>query len=365
MTQRQLDRLTKRYLPLLLLACVAVTTVAHHLTTPLPPSLSIAGLLAFDALIALATIPLLYHCVRTLGTAHGLLFFYTSAVFTGCQESLWVFLGRLGVLGETYAFTTGFLWFFGLPANVCLGWFVWNYAGYFLVKSLFPDASPIKIAALNGLMAVSLDLWMDPVTVNMHLVSHLPNFWNWAQTNSPTLFTVPIYNFWGWFFGVGVFTFIYETSWGRRGRAAAGKNLVLLYFLKLALGWAVLFIGVKIPQLLLETVIPGYTLCPLVFEAGHQPTLSTWLLLAIVPTLMLACIVVCLRRSRKDWGLLFTYFFCILINLGMAYSLQLAFPGSPLIFLVIFPTCFPLGLLLYYLTHATSTSEAPQALRAE
>jgi len=356
--QTQLYKLTRRYLPALLLACVVVTTIAHHLTTPLPESLSVTYLLAFDILLILLTLPLVYHCTRALGTELGLLFFFTSAAFMGCQESLWVFLGKLGILGETYTFTTGLLWFLDLPVNVCLGWFAWNYVGYFLIKRVFPTASPIKVALLNGLLAVSLDLWMDPTTVNLHLVSDLPNFWNWAKTNAPTIFTVPVYNFWGWIVAVGTFTFIYDSSWGQKDSVEQRKQSIAAYFFKLVAGWVLIFVAVKLPQLVLETAIPSYDLCPLLFEPGNQPTLLTWALLAIVPALMLACVALYVRRAkrdrrtRRDGWLLFTYFSLILINLGMAYALQLAFPKTALILLVLFPTCFPLGLVIRYLTAA-------------
>jgi hypothetical protein len=55
------------------------------------------------------------------------------------------------------------------------------------------------------------------------------------------------------------------------------------------------------------------------------------------------------RSVRKEVWLIVPYFVPILINLRMAYTLQLAFPATFLIYLVALPMCFPLGMVLAYL----------------
>ncbi len=346
-----MDRITKRYLPALFLAVVAITTLVYHLTTPLPPSLTVPGLLAFDLFIILLTLPIAYHCWRTLGDSHGLLFFFTAAMFMGCQESLWVFLGKLGVLGESYVFTTGFLWFLYAPFNVCIGWFIVCYASYFLSRRALPRASSLKVAALSGLLALSVDLWLDPAAANLNRALNLPNLWDWITTPEPTLFSIRFSNFWGWFVAVGIFTFIFDSTWRQKPStlpAAPGA-----YFRRLALGWVLVFLGVKPVEKLLEAIAPNYELLPLVFEPGRSPTLLTWLALAVIPALILVCIVAYVRRAKKDESVRKDKWFMIgyttyyLINLGIAYAVQLAFPNSALILILLASGWAPWGLILY------------------
>ncbi len=351
-----MDRITKRYLPVIFFAGVVVTTLVYHLTTPLPPSLTVPGLLAFDLLVVLLALPMLRHCRRTLGDGHGLLFFFTAAMFMGCQESLWVFLGKLGVLGQTYTFTTGFFWFLYAPFNVCVGWFIVCYASYFLSRWALPRASSLKTAALSGFLALSVDLWLDPAAANLNRALNLPNLWDWVKTSEPTLFSIRFSNFWGWFVAVGIFTFIFDSSW--RQESSKTQCTPGAYFWRLALGWVLVFLGVKPVEKLLEVIAPNYELLPLAFEPGHLPTLLTWLSMAVIPALILVCIVAYIRRAGKDESIRKNQWFLIgyaayyLINLGIAYTVQLAFPKSALIFIILASGLIPWGLILYRLAGA-------------
>ncbi|MBN2005852.1 MAG: carotenoid biosynthesis protein [Anaerolineae bacterium] len=354
-----MDKITKRYLPAIFFTIVTVTTLVYHLTTRLPPSLTVPGLLAFDLLVVLLVLPMLRHCRLTLGDSHGLLFFFTAAMFMGCQESLWIFLGKLGVLGDTYTFTTGLLWFFYAPFNVCLGWFIVCYAGYFLSRWAFPKASSLKVAAMSGFLAVCVDLWLDPAAANLNRALNVPNLWDWVQTPEPTLFSIRFSNFWGWFVAVGVFVFIFDTSW-RQAQAKASCR-PRTYFARLGLGWVLVFLCIKPLEKLLEAIAPGYELLPLTYESGHLPTLLTWLSLALLPALILVCVIIYIRKAgkdkriRKDKWFLIGYAAYYLINLGIAYTVQIAFPDSGLIFIILVSGCVPWVLMLYCLTTGAST----------
>lgn len=98
MDKMQSGRLAKIYLPLSFVAITLISTIVHHLSTPLPPNRSWAEMAALDVLVLLLIAPLLYHCLRTMGTTQGLLFFFTVSIFMGGLEALWVFLGKLGIL---------------------------------------------------------------------------------------------------------------------------------------------------------------------------------------------------------------------------------------------------------------------------
>jgi hypothetical protein len=88
--------------------------------------------------------------------------FYLPAVFLAC--------------------TTGFLWFFFAPFNVCLGWFIVCYSSYRLARWVLPRASSLAVAALSGLTALSIDLWLDPAATNIGQSLNLPNLWNRAAS---------------------------------------------------------------------------------------------------------------------------------------------------------------------------------------
>ncbi|HNT76618.1 MAG TPA: carotenoid biosynthesis protein [Anaerolineae bacterium] len=274
-----------------------------------------------------------------------------------------MFLGKLGVLGNTYAFTTGFLWFLYAPFNVCVGWFIVCYAVYFLSRWAFPQASSLKIAALSGFLAVCVDLWLDPAAANLNRALNVPNLWDWVATPEPTLFSIRLSNFWGWFVAVGTFVFIFDFSW----RQAPGKAPCLpkTYFGRLALGWMSVFLCTKPLEKLLEAIAPGYELLPLTYEPGHLPTLLTWLSLTLLPMLILVCVIVYIRQAgkdkniRKDKWFLIGYAAYYLVNLGIAYTVQVAFPNSGLIFIILTAGVIPWGLILYRLTAGASTEEFP------
>lgn len=364
MEQSRMNQITNRYLPAVFLTCVAATTLVYRLTTPLPESYSAVGVLAFDASIVLLAWPFFYHCRRTLGVAQGLLFFFMAAMFMGSQESFWIALGKLGLFGQSYSFTTGFFWFFFTPLNVCVGWFIVCYASYFLARWALPRSSSFKVAALSGLVALSVDLWLDPAAVNVGRAANVANLWNWDRTPEPTLFGIPFHNFWGWFLAVSIFTFVFDSCWRRA--PAEGQGRLRDYFRRLGLGWVLVFVGLKPLEKLLEAAAPYRELLPLAFEPG-QPTPLMWLGMAVIPALILACIVAYLVRARKDAGVRKDKWFLVgyvpyyLINLGIAYAVQIAFPGTALIFIVLAAGWVPWGLMLYSLTRNRIVSPARYA----
>lgn len=343
----QLDRLAKIYLPLIFAAIVLISTIARHLTTPIPAS-SWGGMIALDGMVAVMLAPLLYHCLRTMGTTQGSLFFFTISSFMGSLEALWVFLGKLGILGEAYDYTTGLLWFLGIPYNICVGWFLWLYVFYFLVKRVFPNASALATALWCGLLGLCTDLWMDPVIVNFHLVSDASNLWSWTPTEAPVIFTVPLYNFIGWFLSGATAVYVYQISWSQF--VSLQKALA-----RIAIAWVLFAVGTKAIQMGLSASLRGLELFPLGFEAGGALTPTKWALLLLVPILMAICLVVAIWRARlkkenrRDIWLLLGYYAALSFSLRMAYVLQTAFPRSSLVYLLAFPMLLPLGMLLYYL----------------
>ena len=360
MLDARLDRLAKIQLPLLIGVVVVVSTIYHHLTIPIPPSMPLTAFLTYDILVLLLVAPLLYHCFKVMGVVQGLLLFFTVVIFAGGMEALWVFLGKLGILGDAYDYPMGGLWFLGIPLYIAVGWFIWIHVFYFLVKQLFPRATLLAVSCLCGLMAFCVDIWMDPAVVNSFLVSNSPNIWDWAETAAPKLFTVPLSNFIGWFL-IGAFVvYTYEISWGQI--KTMSSHPFRQVFARLAAGWILFVVVTKAIQIGLEALLPNLDLFPLGLESGGSLTPVQIVLLAITPILVVTCLVASIWRavrdkeSRKDIFLVLGFTATLGVDLQMAYALQLAFPSTFLIYLVVFPTLLPLGMLLYYLIRPVETS---------
>ena len=213
MLNPQVDRLAQRIMPITFCAIVILSTLYHFFAEPLSKSFSWKSSIEIDAFTLILIIPALYHSFRTMGRTLGLLFFFTITVFMSGLEALWVSLGKLKILGDAYDYTTGVLWLFNVPLMIGLGWFLWIYAYYYISNKAFSDKSPIFRSAACGLLCVCTDLWMDPSIVNFSYVSNGSNLWNWSVTKSPTIFTVPIYNFLGWLFAGTFLTYLFQTTW--------------------------------------------------------------------------------------------------------------------------------------------------------
>ncbi|MEW6443924.1 MAG: carotenoid biosynthesis protein [bacterium] len=157
-------------------------------------------------------------------------FLFGSFVFTGAQESMWIlfgrFMGRSAMSGlaqdpsvGTYWFTRGALWFIETPVEVCLGWFFVAYGCVWIASRVFPATRLLGRAAVGGLIAMTIDLWEDPVATSPELMS-----WVWAKGDFLRIFGIPHTNFLGWFLLIFLFAIFWEwlpsmeRRWGR-GRA--------------------------------------------------------------------------------------------------------------------------------------------------
>ncbi len=71
-------------------------------------------------------------------------------------------------------------------------------------------------ATVGGLIAMGIDLWMDPVVTSPEMIS-----WVWAKGDLLLLFGIPHTNFVGWFLLIFLFAFFWERlpgmeeQWGR------------------------------------------------------------------------------------------------------------------------------------------------------
>lgn len=169
------------------------------------------------------------HARRHFGFWMASCFLIGSFVFTGLEETLWILSGRFfggmlnNPLGEavtgTYWFTRGGCWFLETPITACLGWFFIAYTCVLTAGKVFPRMGLLGRAAVGGLVAMGIDLWMDPVQTAPEIMA-----WVWGRGDVLLLFGIPHYNFLGWFLLIFLFAIFWEKlpqMEASRGRPAA------------------------------------------------------------------------------------------------------------------------------------------------
>lgn len=246
-----------------LLLAVLGSTLAHHcfphwLDVPSNEGIPFTD---YPTMFVLDLIPFglawlcFHHAWRRMGLYPAMIFLAGSFVFTGIEESMWILLGRYraefqaalpatqsALLGDsaaevsgTYYFTRGFFWFIETPVLACLGWFFVAYACVYVAHLLLPR-SPITVrAALGGLLALNLDLWLDPVQTHERFQS-----WIWLQQDRINLFSIPLSNFIGWFLLIFLFAIVFERLPHLVRRFGPARAALYFYAILLALEIAIL-----------------------------------------------------------------------------------------------------------------------------
>jgi hypothetical protein len=197
------------------------------------------------------------HAWKRLGLYRAMIFLGGSFVFTGVEESMWILIGRyhsqiqaaLGgptaqaaVMGPgsvamqgTYYFTRGFFWFLETPVMACLGWFFVAYSCVYVAGILLPRAHVLWRAGLGGLLAVDLDLWLDPVQTSATFKS-----WVWVSPDAINIFSIPLSNFLGWFLLIFLFAIVFERLPAMEKKWGPAKAAVFFYAILMALEFAIL-----------------------------------------------------------------------------------------------------------------------------
>jgi len=166
------------------------------------------------------------HAMKHFGFWMASCFLIGSFVFTGLEESMWILLGRFipqttsSPLGEpvygTYWFTKGALWFLETPITACIGWFFLAYSCVLVAGKVFPKMGVLGRATVGGLIAMGIDLWMDPVATSAQLMN-----WVWVKGDVLLVLGIPHTNFIGWFLLIFLFAIFwenlprFEARWGR------------------------------------------------------------------------------------------------------------------------------------------------------
>ena len=195
------------------------------------------------------------HARKHFGLLMASCFFLGSFVFTGMEETLFILFGRFfggsfhNPLGEvfygTYWFTfPGKIWLLECPGEACFGWFIWAYPSVWIAGKVFPKM-PLAVRAIaGGLIAMTIDLWLDPVATSPESMN-----WVWAKGDSIVIFGIPLYNFMGWFLLITIFAVLWEKlpamqeKWGpERGTI----NFFIIIFIFNLLVMATIFLSMFI-----------------------------------------------------------------------------------------------------------------------
>jgi len=251
---------------LLMAAVIASSTALHHFLPgavfkPVPmegvPYSSLWAAFLLD-LVPLACGALcFFHARKTLGWYKAMMFLGGSFFFTGLAENVWIFLGKhpqllAAMSGEfssvpgTYYFTRGFFWWGDMPATICLAWFFIAYSCVYIQDILLPRSGIWTRASFGGLMAMSLDLWLDPVQVHPAWQS-----WRWVTNETIKVFSIPLTNFAAWFLMILLFAVAFEKLprlVARRG-VAGGTGLFFLLLLGFKLAILASFVAYGIPAM--------------------------------------------------------------------------------------------------------------------
>lgn len=226
----ELDDFDKKYavwIYLILILTIIFFTIIHHLfpwilSVPdaniapylFPENLRLFELMFWDTTAIILTTILYNFMVKKHGFWLSTLFLTGSIIFTGLEECMWIYGGRFGITYPTYFFTKAGLWFFDIPVYTCLGWFILAYCCVFIAEKLTDKKKIIINAFLGSLFAVMIDLWIDPINVNLGEIALNPGAkgnWVWEMTNTLDIFSIPFMNFLGWFLVI----FLFATVWGK------------------------------------------------------------------------------------------------------------------------------------------------------
>ena len=227
-------------------------------------------LILLDLMMFGFTIVIVYHGINSIGKFKTFCFLYGTILFAGLEECIWILGGRFKIIPfETYFFTKGGLWLLEIPFDTCLAWFMISYSCLYIAKIIFPNRIYIFHAFIAGTLAVSLDLLIDPVMVNLGSISRYPDSkGNWIWLNNPnetfSIFSIPFYNFLGWFLVVFLFGFYYGYVLEEEKIKIRGKNKsVIIFFCFIPILILICIILIHIIYLIFNFFLIGINIIPI------------------------------------------------------------------------------------------------------
>lgn len=150
-----------------------------------------------------------------LGRERTSIFLWGSILWTGIIENVMVILGGYDYFAyaDHYRFAGKvidgyagwFSWVLFVPLAICLGWFLLSLPALLISLRLLGEKSSIWVkASFAGLMLVSFDMLLDPISV-------VNEWWRWT---SPGFYLrgVTLGNYIGWFFLLFFFGAVFERT---------------------------------------------------------------------------------------------------------------------------------------------------------
>ncbi len=155
-----------------------------------------------------------------LGWKRTSIFLWGSILWTAIIENAMVILGGYDYFAYADTYTFGgkviegyagwFSWVLFVPLAICLGWFLLSLPALLISIRLLGERRSIWIkAAFAGVMLVSFDMLLDPISV-------VNEWWRWT---SPGYYLrgVTLGNYIGWFFLLFFFGAVYERTVLQKG----------------------------------------------------------------------------------------------------------------------------------------------------
>jgi len=226
-----------------------------------------------DLLTLFLALLVFLHSLKYCGFWMSTCFLIGSFVFTGLEESMFILLGRylpagvVNAFGEpvtgTYWFTKGGFWFIECPVQACVGWYIIAYSCVLTAGKVFPKRGLLWRAVVGGLIAMTLDLWMDPIVTSPEIVA-----WVWPKGGHLIIFGIPDSNFVGWFNLIFLFAIFWEllprlqARWGRA--RASGLFFLILVGTEIAIAIGMVIYGTIVGLVLVGL---GYS-SPLMIPQG-------------------------------------------------------------------------------------------------
>lgn len=146
------------------------------------------------------TVVFMIHCMITLGRMEFFRFFIVGLLYGFSLESSGV---SMGFFKESdYHIYIPLL---SAPLATMIGWSTVFYSSVFITKGIikhFPKMSNLVKALITSLVALFMDLQLDPIACKIGL-------WDWNDKLEPFFLGVPLINFVSWFFAVLAFGYMY------------------------------------------------------------------------------------------------------------------------------------------------------------
>ncbi len=224
---------------------------ATFLANGVPGGDNILYSLPGDIMVIFFGLLVFIHSMKYCGLWMSACFLIGSFIFTGLEESMFIILGRVlppdtvnyfnEPVAGTYWFTKGFFWFIETPITACVGWYFIAYTCVLTAGRVFPKMGLLWRASVGGLIAMGIDLWIDPVITSPEHVA-----WVWPKGAHLIILGIPVTNFVGWFNLIFLFAIFWEMLpklEARWGRAKATAAFFIILFVA-EIGIAFFFLGI-------------------------------------------------------------------------------------------------------------------------